>query len=132
MRAYIGHTWGHTWGIHTRIHGHIWGHTWGMHARIHGHVWEQPYRESREEGNNKESLPFPSNPCSFPSAPFPIRREGSGGYSLPFPSLFRSVIKLRDSLEYNYNNLLLYLFLNYIESRLFIDYIYITRNYNYY
>jgi len=56
------------------------------------YIWEQPYRESREEGNSRESLPFPSNPCPFPSAPFPAGREGSGGYSLPFPSLFRSVI----------------------------------------
>jgi hypothetical protein len=29
--------------------GHIFGHTWGM----HGHIWGQPYRESREEGNSR-------------------------------------------------------------------------------
>ncbi len=105
MGAYMGHIWGHIWaiweqqwGMHARIYGHIWGYTWvtweqqwGMYARIYGHIWEQPYRESREEGNNRESLPFPSNPCPFLSAPFPTGREGSGGYSLPFPSLFRSV-----------------------------------------
>jgi len=46
-----------------------------MHARIYGHIW-QPYRESREEGNSRESLPFPGSgkgitpglslPCPIP------------------------------------------------------------------
>jgi len=75
MGAAMGHTCAHTWAIYGGIHGphgssngaymgaymgHIWGHTWatweqqwGMHARIYGHIWGQPYRESREEGNNK-------------------------------------------------------------------------------
>jgi len=26
-----------------------------------GHIWGQPYRESREEGNSRESLPFPGS-----------------------------------------------------------------------
>jgi len=63
-----------------------------MHARIHGHIWEQPYRESREEGNNKESLPFPRPGKRITlglSLPFPTpsSREGKGreGNLYPIP-----------------------------------------------
>jgi len=55
-----------------------------MHARIHGHIWEQPYRESREEGNSRE-LP---RAYPFPSLPLP---PGKGREGKVIPTLFRSV-----------------------------------------
>jgi len=100
MGAAMGHACAHTWAIYGGIHGphgssngacmgaymgHIWGHTWGMHARIHGHIWEQPYRESREEGNNRE-LPWA---YPFPSLPLP---PGKGREGKVIPALFRSVL----------------------------------------
>jgi len=45
-----------------------------------GHMG-QPYRESREEGNSRESLPFPS-------LPLPPRKGREGKV---IPALFRSV-----------------------------------------
>ncbi len=42
------------------------------------HIWPymgQPYRESREEGNSRESLPFPA----------PSSREGKGREGNPCP-----------------------------------------------
>ncbi len=50
MGAALGHACAHT--------GAIWEQQWGMHARIYGPYMGQPYKESREEGNNRESLPF--------------------------------------------------------------------------
>jgi len=57
-----------------------------------GHIWGQPYRESREEENNRESLPFPrsrkgiilnlSLPFPTPSSKKEKRREGNF-YSIP-------------------------------------------------
>jgi len=107
-----GHIWAHTWaiweqhwGIHGRIHrpygssngacmrayiGHIWGHTWGMHARIYSHIWEQPYRESREEGNNRESLPFPG-----------LRKGITPGLSFPFPAPSSKEGKRREGNPYS-------------------------------
>jgi len=99
--SYMGHIWEHQWGIHGRIYGpyggsngaclrayigHIWGHTWGMHTRIHGHIWDQPYRESREEGNSRE-LP---RAYPFPSLPLP---PGKGREGKIIPTLFRSVYR---------------------------------------
>jgi len=82
MRAYMA--------IYGGIHGPHGSSNGACMGAYMGHMG-QPYRESREEGNSRESLPFPGSPCPFPSAPFPVGREGSGGYSFPFPSLFRSV-----------------------------------------
>ena len=104
MGAAMGHACAHTWAIYGGIHGphgssngacmgaymgHIWGHTWGMHARIHGHIWEQPYRESREEGNNRESLPFLGSGKGIAlslSLPFltPSSKEGKGREGNPY------------------------------------------------
>jgi len=106
----MGHACAHTWAT--------WKQQWGMHARIHGpymgaymghmgaamghacaHTWPymgQPYRESREEGNNRESLPFPRSGkgitpgLSFPF-PSPSSREGKGREGKVIPTLFRSV-----------------------------------------
>jgi hypothetical protein len=76
----MGHILGQQWGMHGRIHGpymgaamgHACAHIWAIHGGIHGPhrssngacmraymaIYGQPYRESREEGNNRESLPF--------------------------------------------------------------------------
>ncbi len=122
----MGHIWEQQWGMHARIHGpymgaaigHACAHTWatweqqwGMHARIHGpymgavmgyvcaYIWPymgQPYRESREEGNSRESLPFlrPGKGIalglSFPF-PTPSSREGKGREGNPYPIPQRSL-----------------------------------------
>jgi len=46
-----------------------------MYTRIYGPFIGQPYKESREEGNSRESLPFPRS-----------RKGITPGLSLPFPT----------------------------------------------
>jgi len=65
------------------------GHTYA-HTPYIGHIWGQPYRESREEGNSRESLPFPrlgkgiAPGLSLPF-PTPSSREGKGREGNPYP-----------------------------------------------
>ncbi len=51
MGAAMGHAYAHTWPYMGAYMGHM--------GAYMAHIWEQPYRESREEGNSRESLPFP-------------------------------------------------------------------------
>jgi len=91
MGAVLGHACAHTWAMYGGSNGacmraymgHIWGQQWGMHARIYGHIW-QPYRESREEGNSRESLPFPG-----PGKGITPGREGN---PYPIPQRRRNII----------------------------------------
>jgi len=55
-----------------------------------GAAMGQPYRESREEGNSRESLPFPGPRKGIAlglSLPFPapFSREGKGREGNPYP-----------------------------------------------
>jgi len=65
------------------------GHTYA-HTPYIGHIWGQPYRESREEGNSRESLPFPGSGKGITPAlslpfPAPSSREGKGRESNLYP-----------------------------------------------
>jgi len=57
------------------------------------HIWPymgQPYKESREEGNSRESLPFPRSGKGISPGlsllfPAPSSREGKGREGNPYP-----------------------------------------------
>jgi len=84
MGAAMGHACAHTWPYMGAANGAC------MRAYM-GHIWGQPY-PGREEGNNRESLPFlgpgkgiaPGLSLPFP-APSLEEGEGKGREGNPYP-----------------------------------------------
>ncbi len=125
MRAYMA-IYGGSNGACIRAYMAIYGGIYGPYGSSNGacirayigHIWGQPYRESREEGNNKESLPFPrpgkgitlSLSLPFPS---PSSREGKGRENNPYFIPQRKYGYYNNIKEVLYRELVKLLFINF-------------------